>query len=277
MSMRPHPAAPSARRRGDYERFCAGVRVLTGIELGHYRQGQMERRLRSFSERYGCADLDEYLALLRRDREALAGFLDRMTINVSELFRNPERFAELETVHLPRLQAESPAGLRVWSAGCSYGAEPYSLSLLLQETAPGRRHEVIATDIDATVLARARRGRFTEADARNVPRARLERWFRRVEDGGRVLFEASERLRAPVRFRRHDLLEDPYPEGLDLIACRNVVIYFTDDAKQAIYRRFLGALRPGGVLFVGSTERVHQAEEMGWERAGTFFYRRPPA
>jgi len=272
---RPGPAAGHPPRGTDYDRFCSGIKTITGIELAHYRQGQMERRLRSFAERQGLKDLDEYLAFLRRDKAALAGFLDRMTINVSELFRNPERFEEVEKVHFPRLLASSPDGLRVWSAGCSYGAEPYTMSVILQEIAPGRRHEVIATDIDQVILAKARAGRFTDADVRNVPAGRLAKWFDRTTEGGATLYEANARLKSLVRFRHHNLLEDPYPDNLDLIACRNVVIYFKDDAKQAIYERFLTALRPGGILFVGSTERVHRAEEMGWERAGTFFYRRP--
>ncbi|MEW6581952.1 MAG: protein-glutamate O-methyltransferase CheR [Actinomycetota bacterium] len=268
-------ASRDARGASDYDRFCAGVESLTGIALTHYRQAQMERRLRSFAERHGCRDLDGYLALLRRDKDALDGFLDRMTINVSELFRNPERFTELAERHLPDLLARAPGGLRAWSAGCSYGAEPYTLSLLLQEVAPGRRHEVIASDIDQVILAKARRGRFTEADVRSVTPERLRTWFTAGTDGDAPVYEAGERLKAIVRFRHHNLLEDRYPDRLDLIACRNVVIYFTDEAKDGIYRRFLQALKPGGVLFVGSTERVHRAEEMGWERAGTFFYRKP--
>lgn len=268
--------APAASGRGtDYDRFCAGIKSLTGIQLTHYRQNQMERRLRSFAERQGLKDLDAYLAFLRGDKEGLAGFLDRMTINVSELFRNPERFEDIEKIHVPELLKGSPRGLKVWSAGCSYGAEPYTLSVILQEVAPVPGHEIIASDLDQVILAKAKRGRFTDADVRNVPKARLEKWFTTTEEGGVAVHEANAKLKSLVKFRHHNLLEDKYPDGLDLIACRNVVIYFKDDARQAIYERFLGALRPGGVLFVGSTERVHRAEEMGWERAGSFFYRRP--
>jgi chemotaxis protein methyltransferase CheR len=269
--------APRPRHEGepppgpDYERLCRGVLGLCGIDLTKYRSGQMERRLRTFAERQGLRDLDQYLALMRRDEAVRRAFLDRMTINVSELFRNPERFAELERDHLPGLVAGVSGGLRAWSAGCSYGAEPYTLSVILQEAAPGRRHEVIGSDLDRTVLARARAGRFSEADVRSVPRERLARWFTE-SDGG---WEATPRLRAPLSFRQHDLLATRYPAGLDLIACRNVVIYFTEEAKDAIYRRFFAALRPGGILFVGSTERITRADAIGWEKVGTFFYRRP--
>jgi chemotaxis protein methyltransferase CheR len=267
------PSSAPAGASPDYGRFCAGVKTLCGIELGHYRPAQMERRLRSFAERAGHSDLDAYLARLRRDVTARDAFLDRMTINVSELFRNPERFAELERDHLPALAARSRAGaLKVWSAGCSYGAEPYTLAILLREAAPGLRHELVATDIDETILARAREGWFTAQDLQSVTPARRARWFDAGPDG-RV--RARPELRSLVRFSKLDLLADPYPRARDLILCRNVVIYFNEDAKERIYARFLDALVPGGTLFVGSTERVNDAARLGWERPATFFYRRP--
>ncbi len=266
----PGADAPSA----DYERFCGGVRTLLRIDLDDYRRGQMERRLRSFATRCGDRDLDAYLVRLRRDVAAREAFLDHMTINVSELFRNPERFAELERDVLPGLlDRAGNRGLRVWSAGCSYGAEPYSLAVLLNEVAPGRRHEVTATDLDERMLARAREGRFTEADMRGVSASRRAAWFERDGNGARAVAP----LRDAIRFRRLDLLADTFPANQDLILCRNVVIYFTDDAKDRLYARFLKSLRPGGVLFVGATERINRSEEAGWEKPGMFFYRRPLA
>lgn len=257
--------------RGDYQRFCAGVRQVCGVDLGQYRPAQMERRLRSFAERSGHRDLDEYLTQIRRDPAARRGFLDRMTINVSELFRNPERFAELERTRLPELVAASPRGLRVWSAACSYGAEPYSLAILLREALPGGAHTVRATDIDRTILARAREGVFAPADMRNVSSSRRARWFAERADG---TVQASPALRESVTFSRLDLLADRYPAGNDLILCRNVVIYFTADAKAQVYANLRAALRSGGILMVGSTESIADAERNGWEKAGTFFYRR---
>jgi chemotaxis protein methyltransferase CheR len=236
----------------------------------------MERRLRSVARRAGAGDLDGYLAHLRRDVAAREAFLDHMTINVSELFRNPERFAELEREVLPELlRTAAGGGLRAWSAGCSYGAEPYTIGVLLREAAPAGAHEILATDLDERMLARAREGRFEEADMRAVTPARRAAWFEPDGAGG---VRARDELRRMMRVRRLDLLADRFPERQDLILCRNVVIYFTDDAKDRLYRRFLEALRPGGVLFVGATERVPRAEEMGWEKAGMFFYRRlaPP-
>ena len=270
------PAASTATASGlapDYDRFCGGVKALCKIDLFQYRPAQMERRMRSFAHRSGHDDLDAYLAVLRRDVVARAAFLDQMTINVSELFRNPERFVELEKQYLPELRASATGrGMRVWSAGCSYGAEPYTLAILLKEAAPRAAHELVATDIDQTILARAAEGIFTTQDLANVSVERRTRWFTELPAG---TWRAVPELRSMVRFSRLDLLKDPFPAGRDLILCRNVVIYFNDDAKERIYERFFDVLCPGGVLFVGSTERVNDAGKLGWERPGTFFYRRP--
>ena len=259
----------------DYERFCGGVKQLCGIDLFQYRPGQMERRLRSFARRAGHDDLDGYLTALKRDVAARSAFLDHMTINVSELFRNPERFQELERRFMPDLIAGAKGrGLRVWSAGCSYGAEPYTLAILLKEAGPRLMHELLATDIDETILARAREGYFTDADLQHVTPERRARWFDPQPDGR---MRAKAELRAMVRFSKLDLLKDPYPRTRDLILCRNVVIYFNEDAKERIYGRFFEVLQPGGTLFVGSTERVGDAARLGWERPATFFYRKPAA
>jgi len=259
----------------DYDRFIHGVRTLVGIDLSQYRRTQMERRLRTFARRQQCTDLDQYLAHLKSDDGAVAEFRDRMTINVSELFRNPHHFRTLEQVHLPELLARAPGrGLAVWSAGCSYGAELHSVSILLQELAPDRRHRLEGTDIDPFIIERARAGRFREADLRSVTHARRARWFDAVEDDdGKWQVDAT--LRQAAHFRRHDLLRGRYPADLDLICCRNVVIYFTDEAKEGIYRGFRDALRPGGILFIGATERIANAKEIGLEHVGMFFYRRP--
>lgn len=263
----------SASRQEEYERFCAGVEELSGVALSHYRQGQMERRLRTFADRSGFDDLDSYLVALKRDPEAFASFRDRLTINVSELFRNPERFQELERDMIPQLASATSGPFRAWSAGCSYGAEAYTMAILLSEARQVGPFQIDATDIDRGVLARARAGRFSEQDLRNVGAERLRRWFGEEDDDGSRVADRS--LASSIRFGELNLLGDDYPQKCDLILCRNVVIYFKDEAKGLIYRRFFDALRPGGLLFVGSTERVAGARDMGWEKAGTFFYKKP--
>ena len=129
----------------------------------------------------------------------------------------------------------------------------------------------MATDLDETILAQARASRYTDAQMLGVSNARRARFFR--PDG--EIWEARPELRALVNFRRQDLLRDAYESGFDLIACRNVVIYFTEDAKSQLYQKFAKALRPGGLLFVGATEAIGGARDFGLEPIQPGFYRRP--
>jgi len=259
----------SPSQRKDYEGFKDLVKHKCGIDLSQYKEQQMHRRLLAMVDRAEVHSFTDYFHVLDRDPLEWAQFLDRMTINVSELFRNPEKWEELKTqVLAPVLQTGK--AVRVWSAGCSYGAEPYSLAMLLDDLAPGRRHRLIAPDIDQKILAKAQEGVFTDADVRNVPDAYKRKYL--VQEGGNWVVQPW--LRQQVTFRRHNLLADPYESGLDLIVCRNVVIYFTEDAKDQLYARMREALSPGGMIFVGGTERIFNARELGLECSISFFYRR---
>lgn len=254
-----------------YEWFGEQVRRLTGIDLRSYKSQQMERRLQTIMHRAGVSGYSEYVALLRRDPAALAEFKDFITINVSEFFRNPEKWDELRGEILPALLRDRP-GLRVWSAGCSKGMEAYSLAMTLNEVAPAGRHRILASDLDETVLAQAEAAVYDEKEMAGVDPERRQKYFRQRPDGR---WEVSPRLRANITFRRHNLLTDPFEGDFDLIACRNVVIYFTEQVKTELYRRFFTALRPGGVLFVGGTESILNAREIGFRTMLPFFYQRP--
>jgi chemotaxis protein methyltransferase CheR len=257
----------------DYTLFTHGVRRLCRIDLDQYKRGQMERRLRSLSEVEGHGSLVDYLAALKRDPEALGRMLDRITINVSQLWRNPEQWLTLERHVLPALAADSQR-LRAWSAGCSYGAEAYTLAALCRDAIPGTRVEIRGTDIDARMVAAAREGRFSVADARDAPAAAMKRHFESDETGWRARAE----LRMLVRFEEGDLLRiTPRPESYDLILCRNTVIYFGEAVRDALHARFVAALRPGGILVVGSTERVVGAPQLGLTSPHPFVYRRAPS
>jgi chemotaxis protein methyltransferase CheR len=258
-----------AYQRDDYTEFCEGVRRLTGIDLAQYKRPQMERRIRSFADRRGIDGLPEYLRALAADRDALEGFLDRMTINVSQLWRNPEQWDRLAATILPELARAGT--IRAWSAGSSYGAEAYTLAAICRRVAPGCKVEIRGTDIDARMVARAREGRFSDDDARAAPRAELGRAFDR--DGGG--WRARPELRLMVKFATGDLLRDPVsPAAYDLILCRNVVIYFTEPVRDALHQRLAAALRPGGYLMVGSSERVTSPQAFGLATAHPFIYRK---
>jgi chemotaxis protein methyltransferase CheR len=253
----------------DYTTFCRGVQALCRIDLEQYKRGQMERRIRTFASGRGVTELPEYLTVLRRDRAELDAFLDRITINVSQLWRNPEQWKVLGQHVLPELAAHGL--VRAWSAGCSYGAEAYTLAAIAAETIGGTRLEVRGTDIDQRIIAQARTGRFSLADARDAPRRELERWFHREGDE----YVAKPELRRGVRFDVGDLLRMRVsPASYELILCRNTVIYFNQEVRDDVHRRLADALRPGGVLVVGATERVADAATLGLSATHPFTYRK---
>ena len=249
----------------DYTPFCEAVRAICGVDLLQYKRPQMERRIRTWTERRGTADLAEYAGRLRADAAELDAFLDRVTINVSQLWRHPEQWEALATTILPELAA----GGRVsaWSAGCSYGAEAYTLAAVCRESIPQARVEIRGTDLDHRMVARARAGHFSADDARGAPRDAVERYF----PGG----QATEELRRMVSFEVGDLLRMRVPrERYQLVLCRNTVIYFTEEVRDALHARLVDALAPGGYLVVGTSERVADPRGLGLTSPFHFIYRK---
>jgi chemotaxis protein methyltransferase CheR len=259
----------SAITPDDYAGFCDGLRHICGIDLTQYKRPQMERRLRAFFARRGVHRLTDSLPTLRRDPAELEALLDRVTINVSQLWRHPAQWTRLQEHILPDL---ATAGrVRAWSAGCSYGAEAYTLAAVCRQAIPTTPVRIVGTDIDARVLARAKEATFTAEDARGVDEDLMERFFERVGDGWR----AKAGLRAMVRFDRADLLRlDPGVATYDLVMCRNTVIYFAEPIRDALHARLARALRPGGYLVIGATERVANAVSMGLEPVHPFILRK---
>jgi len=264
-------AAPAPRApRDDYTDFCEAVRRLCSIDLLQYKRGQMERRIRTFVTTRGHGALVQYASVLRRDREELDRFLDRVTINVSQLWRHPEQFEVLSGVVLPEL---AKAGrIRAWSAGSSYGAEAFTLAAVARTAVPRATVSITGTDIDGRMVERARTGVFTAGDARSVDAGVMRRWFTERPDG---TFEALPELRRMCRFEVGDLLGvRPRAATFDLVMCRNTVIYFNDEVRDALHARLVTALRPGGYLIVGATERVSDPAGIGLATTHPFTYRK---
>ena len=160
---------------------------------------------------------------------------------------------------------------RIWSAACSTGDEPYSLVMLLAKYIPMRDISIIATDIDEQILEKAKAGLYNVKSLKALPQEFIDKYFVKIND---TSYKISDEVKRCVEFRHHNLLKDEYPKNCDMIVCRNVVIYFTEEAKEAIYRKFSEALIPGGILFVGSTEQIIQPASVGFESLRAFFYRK---
>lgn len=255
----------------EYTLFTSKIKQLTGVDLSSYKERQMKRRIESQMNRRGFESFLAYYDLLATDRQALNEFLDRITINVSEFFRNAERWQVLEQKVIPELlQRNQTNNLKIWSAACSTGEEPYSLAMLLRGSFPSARFNILATDIDMGVMQRAQAAVYSAAQAQQIPPQFRSQYI--IEREG--TFEIAPAIRNTIEFRPHNLLADAFPRGLDLIVCRNVMIYFTDDIKDGLYRQFAASLVPGGVLFVGSTEQIFRPREYGFQIFDSFFYQR---
>ena len=254
-----------------YNQVKQNVKTLLDINLDHYKDEQMRRRLDAWLVRAAAPTWGEYFRRVKSNPDELSKFRNYLTINVSSFFRDAERWQTLREKILPPLLKARPK-LRVWSAGCSIGPEPYSLAMMLEELTPGRRHTILATDLDRGALVHARnRGPYTADDIKNVTAAQRARFW---QPGGPPHFINAE-IAQRVTFRELNLLDDKFESDFDLILCRNVVIYFTDEAKAVLYRKFQAALRPGGgVLFIGGTETIPQPQNLGLRSVTFSFYER---
>ncbi|WP_217594174.1 protein-glutamate O-methyltransferase CheR [Cohnella sp. GbtcB17] len=253
----------------DFAQFVAKLKGRTGIDLLQYKEDQMRRRLATFRDRRGCRTFCDLFDSMQRDAELYEEFLDRMTINVSEFYRNAKRWEALEKKIIPDLAA-SRGKLRCWGAACSTGDEPYTLSIVLSGLLKRHEYELLATDIDKTAIKKAREGLYGPSSVREVPKPILSRYFKVTGE----TYAVSEEIKRSVTFKQHNLLADPYEQGFDLIVCRNVLIYFTDAAKENVFRNFAKSLNKGGYLFIGGTEQVFQPERYGLETTDAFFYRK---
>lgn len=253
----------------DYQLFIEKVKRKTGIDLSLYKEAQMKRRLTSLYEKNGFSSFQEFFKAMEKNSEYLYAFLDRMTINVSEFYRNRKRWDILEEKILPQLLSKQK-NLKVWSAACSTGEEPYTISMVLSNFMPLSQIKILATDIDENAIQKAKIGVYLERSLQEVPEKMKRKYFKKSENH----FILSEEIKQTVKFKKHNLLADPFEKNFDLIVCRNVLIYFTEEAKDLLYRKFSAALKPGGVLFVGSTEQIFNAGQYGLEPIETFFYQK---
>jgi len=254
---RPAPFVGSEFPDAEFEQLCRILLVRRGFDLGMYKDRCIKRRIATRVRARGFTAAAPYVDLLQRDEAEVDALLAALTIHVSQFFRNPSMFALLEREILPELlrkvQAEGRRRIKLWSVGCSSGEEPYSLALLLQELAPaGMEIDILATDISAAILESARQGLYEPQRLTEVPAAVRERYF--SPEGRR--FRLAGAIRTLVRFERQNVLDDLVYPPVDLIICRNVMIYFSREEQENILRRFAAALPAGGILVLGKAEML---------------------
>lgn len=254
----------------DYDLFKKKLVRLVNIDLDYYKEAQMKRRITSFRDQAGARTFVLFYSMLDKDPVLRKKFVDYLTINVSELFRDHALFARLKDDFMPKLLQRSPR-LKIWSAGCSIGAEAYTLAIILDQLTPHAKHRIYGTDLDEEIIKRAATGVYSKDEVRQVDQGVLDKYFA-IKDGK---YHVHDWIRSRVAFGKNNLLTELFESDIDLICCRNVVIYFTEEAKQKLYRKFFDALKPGGVLFVGGTETILSHQAIGFKLSQTFFYEKP--
>ncbi|UUX50524.1 protein-glutamate O-methyltransferase CheR [Nisaea acidiphila] len=245
----------------DFEFLSGLLYKQSGLVLTPDKGYLLETRLQPVARSHGLNSIEQIVSTLRtrRDERLVNAITDAMTTNESLFFRDRTPFEQFKTVVLPTLM-ESRAGkkhIRIWSAACSSGQEPYSLSMVLDELGAklaGWRIEIVATDISSEMIARARSGVYSQFEVqRGLPVQLLVKYFQ--QDGDR--WQLNEKIRRMVTFREFNLLQDPRSLGnFDIVFCRNVLIYFDQDTKRQVLDGIARQMSPDGYLYLGGAETV---------------------
>lgn len=254
----------------DYNAFVKAFQKLSGLDLNFYKENQMKRRINNFMSTHGYPDnYTEFLKALDKENDLYDAFFKHLTINVTQFFRDAKLWDVFKDKIIPEI-VKGKSSLKIWSAGCSAGQEAYTMAMIMTEYFPGIRYSILGTDIDVNVLKQARQGLYEEKDFASTPSQFLSKYFTPSDKK----FQVKESLKKSLTFSEQNLLIDRFDRGFDLIACRNVVIYFTDEAKDVLYQKFTDSLNTGGVLFTGSTEHLFGKNNLGLRSISSFFYQK---
>jgi len=268
------PIALGSLGRDEFRRACAIVYDVAGISMTDGKEGLVSSRLSKRIRELGLPGFPEYLARVERDDAELAEMVDRLTTNKTNFFREAAHFDWLRDRVLPMAEGRM---LRLWSAGCSSGEEPYTMAMVLHEATGGRPNAgILATDISGRMLAKARDGMYLPETVADVEPALIQRHFQPAKsEAGAARMQVREHVRRMVRFARLNLMEAwPMRGPFDAIFCRNVMIYFDRPTQERLVNRFYDMLVPGGYLFIGHSETLH-ALEHGYSYAAPAAYVKP--
>jgi two-component system CheB/CheR fusion protein len=249
---------------GPFKKILALIRSATGVDLADYKQTTIKRRVMRRMALHKVENLEAYVNYIGQHPNEIEALYNDLLISVTQFFRDAESFEVLEKTIFPKLiKGRSPDDpVRIWVPGCSTGEEVYSLAISLMEACREQDVEipmqVYATDLSELAISRARTGRYSENIINDVPADRLRRYFLRVESG----YQVSKRTREMCIFARHDLTRDPPFPRLDLISCRNVLIYFGTVLQRRIMPILHYALKPHGYLLLGSSETVESYTDL---------------
>ncbi len=252
----------------DYEKLKRDIHKTLGIDLTAYKDQQMRRRINQWIERHQLKTYNQLVATLETDIDHREKFREYLTINTSNFFRDTKVFDVIRDKVLPEISRS--ARPRIWSAGASIGAEIYSIAILMNEAkfTPGL---LLATDLDESVLEKARAGVYLPNQIAGTNQEYLDKYFTKKPNGHWVI---DEKIKKQVVFKTHDLLRSTYERDFDLILCRNVFIYFTSETQQRLITNFVRSLKPSGYFIVGSAEQIMDPGSYGLQRVSYCVYRK---
>lgn len=255
----------------NYQYFIQEFKKISKIDLSSYKDDQMVRRLENFIKNNGFKDFKELADNLKSNKQLVEKLKGYITINVTEFLRNGKMWDDFYKIAIPMI-SKGKRKIKIWSAACSSGEEPYTIAILLREYFPSLDFEIIATDLDETILEKAKEGKYKIDNLKGVFSDRIiKKHFDQFDENG---IQVKNEIKRKIKFEKHNLLQDPYPKSLDMVVCRNVLIYFKENAKQKIYDRFCSNLNEDGIVFIGATEQIFKPEQHNLKIVKSFFYQK---
>jgi chemotaxis protein methyltransferase CheR len=241
----------------DFEQYRTLIYAESGITFTPTNRSILESRLKERLREKQVDSVKTYFGVIQRDKEELKGFLDSITTNLTRFFRNQAHFDALEKHVIPELinniRKNSPGTIKIWSAGCSTGEEPYTLAMLLSEILPPAwKFEILASDISLKCLMTAKEGFYADSRVVGIPDNYLAKYFDKVDGGYKIHAD----IQSKIRFDYHNLKNDSQQRNLDIVFCRNVIIYFDEVAQTAVINRFWDSMAAKSFLFIGHSESL---------------------
>lgn len=259
-----------------FDEISRRVYDICKINLQPGKEGLVKSRLEKRLRHLNIASFDKYMAHIDADRSGreLRFMIDVLTTNKTSFFRESDHFDFLSAEVLPKLKTGSRR-LRIWSAGCSFGNEPYTIAMLMREAIPDIDRcdaRILATDISARVLAVARAGKYEDDMAKDIPSTLLRKYFTQVPSSGSgAAYEANDNIKKFISFARLNLMDEWRMKGpFDAIFCRNVMIYFDKQTQTRLANRFRDMLVPGGHLFIGHSESLGKTTDFNYVRPALY-------
>ncbi len=257
----------------DFDEFKDRAAEILNIKLDGYKIKRVKRRTDSLMRRRNIESYNQCLALIKNDIKFRRDYINHFTINTSEFYRNPGNYKYLQEKILPILLAENNK-IKIWSAPCSNGSEPYTVAIILNELGVNKsQYEILGSDLDPDIISAAKRGIYNKNAVKDVPPVVRKKYFDIIDEKEKE-YRLAEKIKKMVTFEEKDLIYGEYKKDWDLIISRNFFIYLTKELKEKIIKKFVSVLKKDGYLFLGNTEFIFGPDKYGLKKDNFSFYKK---